>query len=135
MGYGGGEQAATITSVEDRPREGWDDPVARGNVSWFTLLSGEITPTKSMSAGVAEFLPRGGCLNLHRHEQPEIYFILEGVGILTVEGRETIVTTGATVFIPGNAEHGIRNESEAVLRLFYVFPTDRFAEIVYRFPE
>ncbi len=124
---------AYITSAGDRPREGWDDPAVRGNVTWFTLLSGDITPTRSLSAGIAELLPRGGCLKLHRHEQPELYFVLEGTGILTVEGRETTVTAGTTVFIPGNAEHGIRNDSDLDLKVFYVFPTDRFADVVYRF--
>lgn len=126
---------AVITSVRDRPKEGWDDPATRGTVTWFTLLSGDVTPTQSMSAGIAEFVPRGGCLKPHRHAQPELYFILEGTGILTVSGRETIVTPGTTVFIPGNAEHGIRNESDDELKLFYVFPTDSFADVVYRFPE
>jgi hypothetical protein len=37
-------------------------------------------------------------------------------------------------FIPGDAEHSLRNDSIGLLRIFYVFPTDRFAEVVYRFP-
>jgi quercetin dioxygenase-like cupin family protein len=129
------EQTATITRAAHRRRETWDDQAARGDVSWVTLLSGDITPTHAMSAGVAEFMPHGGCLKPHRHAQPEIYFILQGTGILSVDGRETIVTAGDTVFIPGDAEHGIRNETDADLRLFYVFPTDSFADIVYRFPD
>ena len=72
---------------------------------------------------------------LHRHEPAEIYFIIEGKGILTIDGVETEVAAGTTVFIPGNAEHGVRNELDALLRLFYVFPTDAFADVVYRFPE
>ena len=62
-------------------------------------------------------------------------FIVEGTGILTLDGVEQVVTAGSAVFIPGNAEHGLRNESGSGLKLFYVFPTDRFADVVYRFPE
>ena len=32
-----------------------------------------------------------------------------------------------------HAEHGVVNEGDAVLRLFYVFATDRFSDVVYRF--
>jgi mannose-6-phosphate isomerase-like protein (cupin superfamily) len=130
-----GEQSrAVVTSAEERPREGWDDPV-RGKASWFTFFSSDITPTNGMSAGIAEIPPGGGSLNPHRHEPPEIYFIVEGTGILTIDGVEQVVTAGSAVFIPGNAEHGLRNESGLGLKLLYVFPTDRFADVVYRFPE
>ncbi|WP_131114733.1 cupin domain-containing protein [Lichenihabitans psoromatis] len=122
----------TIARIEDRTRESWDDPV-RGSVSWFTLFSSDITPTDSMSAGIAEILPGGGSLQCHRHTEPEIYFIIEGTGILTIEGCETTVSAGAAVFIPGNAEHGLRNESGHDIRLFYIFPTGCFADISYHF--
>ncbi|MGC4026368.1 MAG: cupin domain-containing protein [Mesorhizobium sp.] len=123
-----------VTNAREREREGWDDP-ERGTVSWYTLVSGDITPTSALSCGIAEFEPRTGILKPHRHDPAELYHILEGRGILTLEGQERVVTAGDTVFIPGNAEHGIRNESDAVLRLFYVFPQDRFSDVVYRFPE
>lgn len=123
-----------VTNTSEREREGWDEP-ARGKVSWHTLVSGDITPTSAMSCGIAELEPRTGILKPHRHEPPEIYHILEGQGVLTLKGEERGVKAGDTVFIPGDAEHGIRNEGEAVLRLFYVFAMDRFSDVVYRFPE
>jgi quercetin dioxygenase-like cupin family protein len=124
---------AVITTAEERPRDEWNDPI-HGRVSWHTLFSSDITPTDSMSAGVAE-LVSGGELRPHRHEQPEIYFILEGTGIVRIDGHETVVKAGTAVFIPGNAEHGIRNDSDANLKLFYAFPTGSFADVVYRFPD
>ena len=123
---------AIITRVEERTREGWDDP-ARGAVAWYTLFSGDLTPTEGLTAGVAELPPGEGRLTLHRHSQAELYYILEGFGLLTVDGVETPVAAGAAVFIPGDAEHGLRNASDAPLRLLYVFPTDRFSDVVYRF--
>ena len=123
-----------ITTADERPREGWDDPV-HGRVDWYTLFSSDITPTDSMAAGIAEIVPGGGALRLHSHAEAEIYYVLEGTGIMSLEGRETVVKAGAAVFIPGDAQHGIRNESGSTLKLFYVFPTGRFSDIVYRFPE
>jgi mannose-6-phosphate isomerase-like protein (cupin superfamily) len=123
-----------ITSAAERPREEWNDPL-RGSVAWHTLFSSDITPTDSMSAGIAEIVPGGGALQMHRHAEPEIYFIIEGTGIMMLEGGETVVTAGSAIFIPGNAEHGLRNDGSVDLKLFYVFPTGCFADVVYKFPE
>lgn len=123
---------AVITHPRERVRESWQDP-ARGDVSWFTLFSGDITPTTAMSAGVAEINP-GGSLEPHRHAEPEIYFVVEGSGILTVNGEETPVGAGTAIYIPGDAQHGLRNDTGAQLRLFYVFPIDCFSDVIYRFP-
>ncbi len=99
----------------------------------MTFFSAGMTPTEAMSAGLAELAPRGGRLALHRHAQAEIYYIVEGTGIVSVAGSETRVAAGAAVFIPGDAEHGIRNDGEGALRFFYVFPVDRFSDVAYRF--
>jgi len=122
-----------ITSAAERPRESWDDP-SRGTASWFTYFSGDITPTTAMCAGLMELEPNGGILEPHRHQQAEIYFVAEGTGILTIDGVQTTITVGQAAFIPGDAEHSIRNEASTVLKIFYVFPTSEFSEIVYRFP-
>lgn len=99
----------------------------------MTFFGADRAPTEAMSAGLAELAPRGGRLAPHRHAQPEIYYIVEGAGIVTVAGVETPVAAGAAVFIPGDAEHGIRNDGDSALRFFYVFPVDRFSDVVYRF--
>ena len=40
------------------------------------------------------------------------------------------------VFIPGDSEHGIRNEDETEdLVWLYVFAADKFEDVVYRFGE
>jgi quercetin dioxygenase-like cupin family protein len=129
-----GQSRAVITRVEDCPVESWDDP-ARGRLSWFTLLSSDRTPTDSMSAGIAVLPPGGGSLEPHRHAQPEIYLILEGSGLLQIDGEKTKVSAGATIFIPGNAAHCLHNDADQTLRLFYVFPTGSFTDVVYRFED
>ncbi|WP_220790006.1 cupin domain-containing protein [Gluconacetobacter tumulisoli] len=121
--------APVVTSAAERPVE----HSATGFVSWHTLISGNITPTDTLTAGLATVPAREGRLELHRHEDPEIYFIVEGTGIMTIDGQDTNVGPGTTIFIPGNAEHGIRNESAADLKFFYVFATDQFPDVVYRY--
>ena len=113
------------------PAEGWDDPV-KGRIGWRTLFSKGATPTEGMTCGIAE-LGRGDWLGLHRHAPPEIYYVIGGEGVVTLSGEETRVKVGSAVFIPGMAEHGIRQTGTATLRFFYGFPVDSFDGVEYLF--
>lgn len=86
-----------------------------------------------MCSGIAVCQPRTGSLCPHRHTQAEIYYIISGKGIVQIDGKEYEVEGGSSVFIPGDAEHGIFNKGEEELRWLYVFPTGAFSDIVYRF--
>lgn len=125
--------SAVITNAAECEREGWQD-ATRGTASWFTFFSSDRTPTAAMSAGQMEIPPNGGVLEPHRHQQAEIYFVAEGTGLLTIDSVETTITVGTAAYIPRDAEHSLRNETAGVLKIFYVFPTDCFADVVYRFP-
>ncbi|KAJ5294805.1 hypothetical protein N7508_009626 [Penicillium antarcticum] len=118
--------------TETTPSETFPAP-SNNNVSWHTLISAPQTDTTDLSAGIAICPPQTGRLCPHRHDQAEIYHILEGEGDMTVDGVTTKVQAGCTVFIPRNAEHGIVNTGDEVLRWFYVFAVGSFGEIVYRF--
>lgn len=115
----------------DVAQDGWDDPV-RGRLWWRTLMSSGVTPSAGMTCGVTELQP-GEWLGLHRHAPPEIYYIFTGAGLVSLDGREIPVKAGSAVFIPGLAEHGIRQTGSEILRLFYVFPVDSFDGVEYVF--
>jgi quercetin dioxygenase-like cupin family protein len=114
----------------EKPVQGWDD--ARGRAHWTRLFSQGETPTDSMTAGVAE-LAQGGFLAAHRHPQAEIYFVISGQGIATIDGVAHAVEAGAALFIPGGSEHAIRNNDRETLRFFYVFAVDRIEDVQYTF--
>jgi quercetin dioxygenase-like cupin family protein len=99
-------------------------------LSWRTLISADRTPTRELSGGVCEILP-GGELVLHRHPTLELYYFLEGEGVVRLGEQERAVRPGTTVSIPANAPHGIRNTGASTLKLFYVFPVDSFADVQY----
>ncbi|KAJ5661381.1 uncharacterized protein N7484_000753 [Penicillium longicatenatum] len=114
------------------PSESFDDP-ARGEVTWHTLISAPNTETSDLSVGIAMCPPKTGQLCAHRHDQAEVYHILEGEGEITIDGISTDVIAGSTVFIPGNAEHKIVNRGNERLRWFYVFAEGSFENVIYRF--
>jgi quercetin dioxygenase-like cupin family protein len=119
-----------VKRVEDVKPEAWSD--ARGRLTFHTLISGDLTPSEGLVAGVSIIEP-GGELALHAHAPPEVYFALEGEALVTIDGLERRVAAGAAVFIPGDALHGVRNPFDRAFKIFYVFPANRFDEIEYRF--
>jgi quercetin dioxygenase-like cupin family protein len=112
------ELSAEVESGEDR------------GVTWRTLTSADRTPTAELTTGVCEIEP--GCeLPLHRHPPLELYYFLEGTGVVTLGTVGHPVRAGSTISIPGNTPHAIRNTGAAPLKLFYVFPVASFGEVEY----
>src|SRR5579872_2715200 len=71
-----------VRLIEEVKSESWSD--ARGRLSFHTLVSGDVTPSNGLTAGVT-IVPPGGALATHSHRPPEIYFAVEGAAIVTVE--------------------------------------------------
>lgn len=114
--------------------EGWDDAI-RGKVMWRTLLSADRTPTAQLTLGVTELGPGQPSPFLpHRHAQAEIYYVIEGEGVVQIDGVEHALRAGSSVYIPGDVPHGARNTGRGVLRLLYVFAADSFSDVHYVFP-
>ncbi len=120
-----------VVNEANAPRDGWDDPI-KGRIGWRTLFSQGATPTEGVTCGLAELKP-GDWLGLHRHAPPEVYYILACYGVMSLEGREIAIGEGSAVFIPGMAEHGIRQTGAEVLRVLYAFPVDSFDSVEYLF--
>ncbi len=113
--------------------EGWpaDQVKQRGDVQWKTLISAGQTDSEALTAGVARLAPNGR-LCAHHHAQPEVYVILEGAGVVTIDGVTADVAAGATVFIPGSVVHAIE-AGEVELRFAYVLAADAFTDVTYVF--
>jgi quercetin dioxygenase-like cupin family protein len=109
----------------------WDDQV-RGRITVRTIFSGELTPTKRLSAGIAEIAP-GDVFRPHRHPQTEVYLVLAGEGVLSLGDETTALATGDAVFLPADRVHGVRNPGRTPLRMFYVMDADRMDEVEYDF--
>lgn len=121
-----GTELPYITEEGDVPLESGSDV----GVTWRTLTSSDRTPTSALTSGVCVIEP-GGALELHRHPPLELYYFLEGTGIVQLGDEARRVGPGTTVSIPGNVPHAIRNDGPGNLKLFYVFPVDSFSEVEY----
>ncbi|KAF2658119.1 RmlC-like cupin [Lophiostoma macrostomum CBS 122681] len=121
-------------AISAREPERFPPDTKGGNVTWKTLVSSPQTPTDTFSSGIATCEGGGeGHLELHRHAHAEIYHVISGRGVVIIDGREYDVEKGSVVYIPGDAEHGVRCVGEEDLVWLYVFAADRFGDVVYRF--
>jgi mannose-6-phosphate isomerase-like protein (cupin superfamily) len=62
-------------------------------------------------------LPAGGCTTPHHHlKTEEIYYILEGRGLMRIGQETAAVGPGNAIAIPPGASHQIANTGDDVLR-------------------
>lgn len=125
--------APVVVHRDDCPLESAES----GPVTWRTLISGDRTPTEKISCGVTDIpaSEQGRNYVLHRHAEPEVYYILAGKGLVLIGGTEYPVHEGSAVFVPGNALHGMKNTGGDTLSLLYIFPADSFSGVEYEYPE
>ena len=66
-------------------------------------------------------LPPGASIGRHRHgRDEELYLVLEGSGMLHLDGRDVRVGPGSVIVNRAGGVHGLRNDTEAPLRLFVI---------------
>jgi mannose-6-phosphate isomerase-like protein (cupin superfamily) len=53
----------------------------------------------------------------HHHKTEQCYMILEGKGIMEVDGEKAAVAAGDTIFIPSNNLHSLRNEGKMLFKV------------------
>lgn len=80
-------------------------------------------------SGVPNFITRlftleaGGRIPCHRHDAIEHeQVVLEGSMVISLDGRETVVTTGDTIFIPAGVSHWYENRGAGPVRFVCVVP-------------
>jgi mannose-6-phosphate isomerase-like protein (cupin superfamily) len=48
----------------------------------------------------------------HRHEQRELWFIMEGRAVISLDGQELTVEVGDLIELPPWVEHGLRTDGQ-----------------------
>ena len=66
-------------------------------------------------------MPPGTSMGLHKHgEDEEMYIILSGEVLMTIEGEEQRVGKGDMILNKPHGTHGLLNDSEQVLELLII---------------
>ncbi|MFO0982656.1 MAG: cupin domain-containing protein [Planctomycetota bacterium] len=66
-------------------------------------------------------LPPGTSIGRHQHESDEeLYLVLEGEGLMELDGNEFPVRPGSVILNRPHGTHGLRNVSTSAIRIFVV---------------
>lgn len=60
----------------------------------------------------------------HKHPWPHINYMVEGSGILLIDGDEHPVKEGGYAFVPAGVEHQYRNSGQGMFRFICIVPKE-----------
>ncbi|NVB38845.1 cupin domain-containing protein [Pseudenhygromyxa sp. WMMC2535] len=119
-----------LEDATERPLSSTPGSDAAESPATVLALSEAPTATSPSGAATVTHLARGqnaylGLLRmaggaevpLHRDPTEEFIHVLEGEGIVTIDGAEYPVSPGTTIYMPANAEVGFRGGPEALVAL------------------
>lgn len=101
-----------VRSIEDAP------PIVEHNGTvpvWWMVKSREMK--EATDGGFLELVNEfevagGGMVDPHSHPTHEFYYVLNGRGIMTIEGEDREIAQGDLVHIPPDAVHTLRPVSD-----------------------
>ena len=65
-----------------------------------------------------EMLPPGAAVTPHHHrELEEIYYLIEGQGLMTVGDEQQEVSAGDAIYVPRGLRHSLKNTGDTPIRL------------------
>jgi mannose-6-phosphate isomerase-like protein (cupin superfamily) len=83
----------------------------------YLLASPRTCNAKQLTTSLVE-IETGGEQRVHNHVPEQIYFILEGKGLMSVGDNTGRVERDDCIFIPSGAPHGLKNDGTVLLRYF-----------------
>ena len=88
----------------------WDEPPAHyGGAFSKMLVRPESCGSRSIDYRISVYQPRA-YVAPHRHRiQEQVYHILEGEGLMEIDGKKQVVSKDDVIFIPPGTEHAIYN--------------------------
>ena len=86
-------------------------------ITSYLLASPRTSSAEHLTTTLAVIEP-GGEQRIHSHRPEQVYFILEGRGLMTVGSETQRVGPGDCIFIPSGQPHGLKNDGDVILRYF-----------------
>jgi mannose-6-phosphate isomerase-like protein (cupin superfamily) len=87
----------------------------RDGIESFLLVSAISGGGGKLAVTLVEMVP-GGVQPPHAHDPEQMYYILEGTGMITVGSEREPVGSGDCIGFPSNTIHGLENTGATVLR-------------------
>ncbi len=87
-----------------------------------TVLIGQgALPSQKLTMGVTEVPPHTRLASHAHSKEDEAIYVMEGEGVVEVNGTEERIAKGAAILLPSGSEHLIENRSSSVMRFVFVF--------------
>ena len=99
----------------------WENPPGHtpGAISKM-LVRPETAGSKHVDFRISTYQPMS-CVEPHAHKiQEQIYQVIDGEGLMEIEGTRRVVRKGDFIFIPPGIEHAIHNTGLGDLTFFVV---------------
>ena len=97
---------------ENKVRDG------EGTCNEALVFGKEELQTKLLGIGMTTIHP-GSSIGVHQHgNNEEVYLIISGHGVATLDGREQRVSPGDVMVNHPHCSHGLRNDTQEELRIF-----------------
>ena len=87
----------------------------RDNITSYLLVSENTCDSKNLTITIVDMEP-GGKQHVHSHEPEQMYYIMEGSGLMTVDDETRQVEAGDCIFFSSLSRHGLENNGGTVLR-------------------
>jgi mannose-6-phosphate isomerase-like protein (cupin superfamily) len=87
----------------------------RDSITSYLLASRLTCNAHNLAITLVE-MEAGGFQHLHAHQPEQMYFILEGSGVMAVGDEQRPVSAGDCIFIPSFAVHGLQNNDQTPLK-------------------
>ena len=91
---------------------------------WTRALAGQggqpLAPL-GFALGYVVLEARGGQVPWHRHDQEEVYFVIEGRGEICVDRERSEISSGQAVYLPPGKFHQLTNTGDAPMIMIYTY--------------
>ncbi|AAY80580.1 cupin domain-containing protein [Sulfolobus acidocaldarius] len=89
--------------------------IKRGVKDWKVIYPETGFPVKSLVLGVVEVEPNNST-PLHKHNCEEVYYVLDGEGVVEINGVKYEIKANDSVYIKENTPHRVFNTGKTTLR-------------------
>ena len=83
-----------------------------------------ISPAEGWEGYVMRVIELGqdGYTPKHTHDWPHINYILEGEGVLHIDGKDHAVSAGSYAYVPTGSRHQFKNNGNSTFRFICIVP-------------